>query len=222
MEQNFFKISKNKDGLTLLGIDIPKGISPNDFFYTTPSYAKHIYKCSPRVISIPPQLEYEGELLDVIEISGHPFEECDLLEELIIPKTVRKIHWNGWGMSKLTKITVHVDNPVFQDIDGVLYTHKGFDRDGKKKDEDEVDWIELIAYPSAKGPDYSVPQGVTRLANQCFKYTSISHLVLPNTLKEIGTNVFYGCRFLTEVVVPSSVVKNEGSSNCYLEYKSEI
>ncbi len=217
MEQNLLKIRKNKKGVTLLGIDIPKGISPNDYFDTTPSYAKHIYKCSPRVISIPPQLEYEGELLDVIEISGHPFEECDLLEELIIPQTVRRIHWNGWGRSKLSRITVHNDNPVFQDIDGVLYTRKGFDRDGKKKD----DWIELIAYPSAKGSDYSVPHGVTRLANQSFKYTSISHLDLPNTLKEIGTNVFYGCRFLTEVVVPSSVIKNEGSTNCYVEFKNE-
>jgi len=61
MEQNFFKISKNKEGLTLHGVDIPDCISPNEVFYTTPSYSKHIHTCTPRVISIPPQLEYEGE-----------------------------------------------------------------------------------------------------------------------------------------------------------------
>lgn len=218
MEQNFFKISKNKEGLTLHGVEIPKGISPDEIFYTKPSYGEHEYACSPRVISIPPQLEYEGKLFDVVEISGHPFEECDDLEELIIPQSVKKIHWNGWRRSKLSKITVHTDNPIFQDIDGVLFTRKGYDRDGKTKS----DWIELIAYPSAKGPVFSVPNGVTRLANQCFKYTYISHLVLPNTLKEIGTNVFYGCRFLKEVVIPSSVIKNEGSRNCSVMFKKEF
>ena len=209
MEQNFFKIHRTEAGLALSGINIPQGLSPDDIFYSFPLYSKALYVCTPRVISIPPKMELNGELLDVVEISDHPFEECDDMEELIIPETVRKIHWNGWGRSKLLKFTVHPDNPVFQSIDGVLFTRKGYDRDGKRKN----NWIELIAYPSGKGSYYKVPQGVTRLGNQCFKYTKISNIELPNTLKEIGKNVFYGCSSLNKIVIPPSV-KNEGSNNC--------
>ena len=210
MKQDIFKVRRSGNGLALLGVNIPQGLSPNSVFYPTPNYGDILYECTPRVISIPPKIAYEGELLDVVEISGHPFEECDDLVELIIPETVRIIHWNGCGRSKLSKFVVHPNNPFFQAIDGVLYTRKGYDRDGKRK----YNWLELIAYPSGKGMTYKVADGVIRLANQCFKYTSISYIELPNTLKEIGKNVFYGCTNLKVLVVPPSVIKDEGSSNC--------
>jgi hypothetical protein len=216
MAQEVFKICRSGNGLVLLGVSIPQGLSPNDVFFSTPLYGKTKYVCTPRAISIPSKIEFEGELLDVVEICGHPFEECDDLEELIIPETIRKIHWNGCGRAKLSKFTVHPDNPVFQDIEGVLYTRKGYNRDGKKK----YNWIELIAYPSGKGTEYKVPDGVTRLGNQSFKYTSISHLELPNTLREIGANVFYGCQYLKELEVPSSVIRDEGSRNCSTLFKT--
>ena len=210
MTQDIFKICRSGNGLALLGVNIPQSLSSDDIFFSTPYYGDTPYVCTSRKITIPSKMEFEGELLDVVEICGHPFEECDDLEELVIPETIRKIHWNGCGRAKLSKFTVHPKNPVFQDIEGVLYTRKGYNREGKKK----YNWIELVAYPSGKGTEYKVPDGVKRLGNQSFKYTAISYLELPNTLKEIGTNVFYGCRYLKELVVPSSVILNEGSSNC--------
>ena len=116
---------------------------------------------------------------------------------------------------KLKRFIVHPDNPVFQDIDGVLFTRRGYNRDGKSK----YHWMELIAYPSNKGFDYIVPNGVTRLGNQSFKYTSISHLKLPTTLKEIGMNVFYGCKNLKELEIPTSVVKIENLCDCPISFK---
>ena len=207
---NIFKVVKTINGIAILGINTPKGISSDTVFYSQSHYGKVDYICTPKRISIPAQLEIDGMLFDVVEISGHPFEECDDLEELVIPYSVRKIIWNGCGRHKLSKIDVHPDNPVFQSIDGVLFTKKGFEREGKRR----PNYVELIAYPSAKGAEYTVPIGTTRLGNQSFKYTTISHLILPNTLKEIGTNVFYGCNCLKQLEIPSSVKKNEGSSNC--------
>lgn len=210
MIEDIFIVCRSENGIALLGVNIPRGLSPDDIFFSTPYYGETPYICTPRIITIPSKMEFEGKPFDIVEISGHPFEECDDLEELVIPETVRRIHWNGWGRSKLSKFIVHPDNPVFQTIDGVLFTRKGYNRDGKRK----YNCLELIAYPSGKGTEYKVPHGVTRLGNQCFKYTSISYLELPNTLKEIGKNAFYGCNKLKELVVPSSVIKDEGSSNC--------
>lgn len=210
VDNNIFKVVKTVNGIAIQGINIPKGIPSDQVFFSLSRYGRVDYVCTPKRISLPAQLEIDGMVHDVVEISGHPFEECDDLEELVIPYSIRRIFWNGCGRHNLTKIEVHPDNPVFQSVDGVLFTKKGFDREGKLRH----NCVELIAYPSAKGAEYTVPSGTTRLGNQSFKYTTISRLILPNSLKEIGTNVFYGCSFLKELEIPSSVKKNEGSSNC--------
>ena len=215
MEQKIFKVERGSDGLVLLGKNTSQALSPDDIFFSVSSYGKPPYISTPRRIEIPPKYEYKGELLDIVEISGHPFEECNDLEELVIPETVRRIHWNGCGRLKLKRFIVHPDNPVFQDIDGVLFTRIGYNRDGISK----YHWMELIAYPSGKGFDYIVPNGVTRLGNQSFKYTSISYLELPTTLKEIGMNVFYGCKNLKELEIPTSVVKIENLCDCPISFK---
>ena len=209
-EDTIFKVVKTSNGIAIQGINIPKGISSETVFFSLSHYGRVEYICTPKRISIPAQLKIDGMVFDVVEISGHPFEECYDLEELVIPYSVRKIIWNGWGRYKLSKIDVHPDNVVFQSIDGVLFTKKGFNREGKRR----FNCVELIAYPSAKGAEYTVPHGTTRLGNQCFKYTTISHLILPNTLEEIGKNVFYGCSELKHLEIPSSVKKDDGSSNC--------
>lgn len=215
MEQVILKFERREDGLVLLGINPSQALSPNDIFFSMSLYGKPPYRFSPRRIEIPPKYEYKGELLDIVEISGHPFEECNDLEELVIPKTVRRIHWNGCGRLKLKRFIVHPENPIFQDIDGVLFTRRGYNRDGQSK----YHWMELIAYPSSKGLKYIVPNGVTRLGNQSFKYTSISYLELPTTLKEIGMNVFYGCKNLKELEIPTSVVKIENLCDCPISFK---
>ena len=47
---------------------------------------------------------------------------------------------------------------------------------------------------------------VTRIADKMFyKCASLTEVVLPNTLKEIGANAFYNCKALTSIDLPSSV-----------------
>jgi hypothetical protein len=101
MEQKIFKVERGSDGLVLLGKNTSQALSPDDIFFSVSSYGKPPYISTPRRIEIPPKYEYKGELLDIVEISGHPFEECNDLEELVIPETVRRIHWNGCGRLKL-------------------------------------------------------------------------------------------------------------------------
>ena len=228
---NIFKVVKTINGIAIQGINIPEGISSETVFFSLPNYGRVEYICTPKRISILAQLEIDGMLFDVVAISGHPFEECDDLEELVIPYSVRKIIWNGCGRHKLSKIDVHPDNPVFQSIDGgseILGQFEIYvvlkDKDGNELGRiydltDDIDILlqvpnEIAVSNRRKGAEYNVPIGTTRLGNQSFKYTTISHLILPNTLKEIGTNVFYGCDRLKQLEIPSSVKKNEGSSYC--------
>lgn len=188
-----FKVSETNGGWTVEDLQNPNGI---------------------KVIKIPEVYSYEGKTLPMVAINGFPFEKSIDIETLIIPKTMRYIWWNGWNRRHLREIIVDNANEVFQSIDGVLYTKKGYDQQGHRR----KDWMELVAYPNAKGADYTVVDGTTRLDNQCFKYTGISQITLPDTLQEIGTNCFYECRNLRELVVPASVRKNEGSHHCDMRY----
>ena len=74
---NIFKVDKTINGIAILGINIPEDISSDIVFYYQSHYGNVDYVCTPKRISIPAQLEIDGMLFDVVEISGHPFEECD-------------------------------------------------------------------------------------------------------------------------------------------------
>lgn len=51
-----------------------------------------------------------------------------------------------------------------------------------------------------------IPEGVKTLSSSVFSYcTSLQSVVLPNTLTNIGGSCFYWCRSLTNIVIPSSV-----------------
>ncbi len=157
---------------------------------------------------------YEGE--NVVELSGHIFEECSDMEIIIIPKTVKTIHWNGIH-PHLNQIIVDDENPYFQSIDGVLYTKKGYNRDGKHV---ANNWRELVAYPTQKGDSYRIIEGTTKLCYACFKYTSISTLFVPKSVKEIEFNAFYECRNLNVLRIPKDceVKKGKKSSHYYTEF----
>ena len=91
MEQKFFKVERAGDGLALFGKNTSQAQSPDNIFFSVSFYGKPPYMSTPRRIEIPPKYEYKGELLGIVEISGHPFEECNDLEELVIPETIRRI-----------------------------------------------------------------------------------------------------------------------------------
>lgn len=170
---------------------------------------------SPTTIEIPSMLIFDGKKMPVVALNGYLFQNCLDIETLVIPRTVTKIHWNGRNRELLKEIKVEEGNKVFQSIDGVLYTKYGFNRDGDYKNHK---WMELIAYPNAKGDTYNVVDGTTRLGNQCFKYTNISNLELPQTLMEIGVGAFYECVNLKNVIIPTSVNKIEGCKHSFTNY----
>lgn len=137
---------------------------------------------------------------------------ADKLTSIMLPST-----YTGPApyIPNLVKYTVSEDNPVYQAIDGVLFSKDG---------------LELIAYPMAKpGDTYTVPQGTQSIGDYAFSYVDqIRHVVLPeglntigwlafeyceslesaqfpNTLSYIDEGAFIGCTSLTHVELPSSL-----------------
>ncbi len=145
----------------------------------------------------------------ITRISDTAFIMCGFTE-FNIPSTVTGIGVASFsGCSKLTKITVAEGNPVYKDVDGVL-----FSKDGTR----------LICYPAAKtGSRYYIPEGTVvvdygafrgqtklysvtfpssliEIEGYAFSYcTKLDGLVFPETLLTIGTDAFRSCTLLTSV-----------------------
>ena len=161
---------------------------------------------------------------DIHSISGNSSEGyCDL-EEIIITKDVNKVEWNGLGRWQFRKFNVAPENKVFCEVEGVLYTQKGYDRNGST---DRKQMIELVACPT-NVRSHDVIHGTKRIANCAFKGSLIETLNLPDTLEEIGVNAFYMTPNLKHLKLPLSIRKIEsqdvgmsGDASPSIEYNGQ-
>ena len=142
----------------------------------------------------------EIHLLDGFHTDGY----CHL-ETIFVTKDVHAVKWNGLGRYRFRKFEVDSTNNVFQSINGVLYTKKGYDRLGNYV---VKDMMELVACPTTI-ITHDIAMGTYRIGNCAFKGTNISTLHLPETVKEIGTNSFSFANNLNSIVLPRSVCRIE-------------
>lgn len=127
------------------------------------------------------------------------------LKKIYVTKEVRKVRWNGLGRACFESFEVDPENPIFQEVEGVLYTRKGFDRDGNTN---RKKMIELVACPTMV-PYHRVIPGTIRIACCAFKGSQIMTLELPDTLQEIGVNAFYFAKNLRTLEIPSNIKRIE-------------
>ena len=138
-------------------------------------------------------------------LSGNSSDGYSDLEEIIITKDINKVEWNGLGRCRFRKFNVAPENKVFCEVDGLLYTQKGYNRKG---DAYRKHMIELVACPTNVSI-HNVMPGTIRIANCAFKGSMIETLCLPDTLEEIGVNAFYLTPKLKYLKLPMSIRKIE-------------
>ena len=120
------------------------------------------------------------------------------ISSINIPENVTDIEPNAFAFSGLTEIKVDENNKHYADKDGVLF---------------DKNLSTLIYYPSSK-PDteYSVPDGVTKIADYSFVGKPIlQKIIIPDSVTAIGNNAFfyYFNYNIKEIVIN----KTEGSIN---------
>ena len=130
----------------------------------------------------------------ITSIGAHAFSYCSSLKKVEFPASLTDIEGElFYGCNNLESIFVDFDNPQFLSVNGVLYT-----KDHKK----------IVAYPNASGQDYKIIDGTEYIENFAFKScVDLENLRLPNSIRVIGDNVFYGCDNLKSVVIPNGLEK---------------
>ena len=123
-----------------------------------------------------------GNSVEVIR--GTAFGETGL-QELVLPSSLKSL-WSMalYGMDQLENITISA-NETYQTKDGALYTNGG---------------KTLYFYPSKKTGEYTIPEGVTEIANDAFNGTNLTKLVIADSVTRMGEYAFSNSKTLQTIV----------------------
>ena len=92
------------------------------------------------------------------------------ITRLVLPASIKTIDGTSLlGLLKLENIEMQ-DNGSYKSIDGVLYGNQG---------------KMLIFYPPKRTGEYTIPEGVEKIASSAFTYTGLTRLVISDSVKEI-------------------------------------
>lgn len=186
---------------------------------TYESYDAYNYQ-SLTAVTIPATIVYDNVQYSVTTIGQCAFYGAYTITEInlsyaisnITPFDVTEegIGYAEFKRSNLTTINVDSNNPCYSSVDGVL-----FDKSGQT----------LVGFPCGKEGEYTVPQGVTSIAQLAFMGAfSIKEVNLPESVTSIGIAAFAYCLNLREVNLPSSIteISESAFAACYLLQDIEI
>ncbi len=113
---------------------------------------------------------------------------CNALTEVSIGSGVTNIAPRFSACHGLAKIVVGARNAVYSSVDGVLFNKSR---------------TTLIQCPEGRSGSYTVPGGVTRLADNAFAdCTRLTNISLPDSVTIIGNRAFGYCAHLTGMTIP--------------------
>lgn len=130
------------------------------------------------------EITFPSYLKNFTGISG-----CDSLEIIHLPSALEKITDPFRFCLNLKEIDVE-EGGAYKTVDGVLYT---------------ADEKTLVAYPCGRTGSFTVPEGVEKIEKFAFSNSSLSEIILPDTLKTISDYGFLDAKKLDKIAVPSSV-----------------
>ena len=131
--------------------------------------------------------------VDVNSIEGNKIKTID------IPASLSKLTQVGtevecfydYNLDSLERFNVASGNPLFTDIDGVLFNSNK---------------TILMFYPSMHGENYVIPDGVLSIDGGAFSDNkNIKSIVMPDTVQSLPTFAFSSCSALESVVLSNSL-----------------
>jgi hypothetical protein len=127
-------------------------------------------------------------------ISNEAFDNRFSLDRVTIPSSVTNIGLGAFSAcGNLQAIDVAPENAFYASIDGVLYNKLVTD---------------LITYPGGKGSNFDVPDTVSSIRDDAFRFnSSLTLITLPRNLTSIGDRAFMWCFELKSIDIPASVVE---------------
>jgi hypothetical protein len=127
----------------------------------------------------------------VVQIDELAFAECANLKTVVLPSSLISIGTDlFYNCNNLVTIEIDKSNQNFMTEDGILYD--------KTK-------TKIITFPTSKHGNYKLPTTIKSIGNALFYGSSIDSIVIPASVKSIGSYSFCECKSLSTVTIESSV-----------------
>ena len=150
------------------------------------------YIGSKKEVRIPPKIQNYF----VTGISYGAFADNQNITIVTIPNSVKKIENDAfWDCTSLIAINVDVQNTTYSSTDGVLYN--------KNK-------TILLKYPDGKQGAFTIPNNVTSISDLAFLRSSLTSIIIPDSVTNMGSGTFCGCKKLARVTIGNGVTSIDG------------
>ena len=165
----------------------------------------------------------------IIRVSA--FQNCKKLTESEIPARAYQVVGNIFkGCTSLTEVKVNAANPYYFTQDGVLFGpalveyKPQYDDDyalqsypagrqgaytiPSKVNGKEIDQIWPSGFEGAASlTDISIPASIGRLGTAAFESTGLTHVTIPDTVRQVDPAVFQNCTSLVSVKLPNGITE---------------
>ena len=140
------------------------------------------------------------DLPNTLEIIGsQALASCDGLKNISLPASLSDIDGNAFSGKRVETITIDKNNNNFVVENNIIFSK---------------DKTKLVLYPDSKAEEtYTVPSSVKVIGKRAFYMTPLKSVVLPEGLVELEEAAFGLSSSITDIVIPSSVVKI--GSSCF-------
>jgi len=141
-------------------------------------------------------------------ISMEAFSVCSNLTNVMIPSKVGYIGEQAFtACYKLAAITVDANNSWYSSVGGVLFD-KG--------------QTTLVQYPGGASGGYTIPNGVTSIADWSFAACNPTSVTIPDSVTSIGVDAFEGCTGMTNLTIGSNVTSIGGEAFDYCTHLTSV
>ena len=128
----------------------------------------------------------------VVSLECYAFSFCDGLESVSIPDSLIIMDRNPFDYCrKLKTVEVSPYHSVYAAARGALY--------------DRLSLTLITVLDHEDTGTFTVAQGTRRIEEGAFEGSRFSSVILPDSVREIGSQAFSGCKNLTEIILPEGV-----------------
>lgn len=167
----------------------------------------------PKSISYPTYSTYQGDIIvpdlvtfnevvyKVIEIGDNAFSECNQLNSVSLPSSIKKIGFGAFAYTSLTALTIP---------DGVEYIGPAAFRDSRFTNlylPNSVNNLETTAFANCRYlQTVHLPENIDSIKNDMFsKCSALEKINVPSKLKYIGSSAFWSASSLSSFELPESI-----------------